>query len=307
MKMGSADLEFAVSQACSLLVCGRGLISALLQVLFELTHRGFVCPVFWRRSAGCKPAIQQTPSLRYLLYGLIVLLSTLCRADDLAANFDDANKLYEQGKYPEAIASYEQILKSGRAAAPLYFNLGNAFFKARQIGRAINAYEKAEALSPRDPDILANLRFARNQVQGPTFISTRSQQWLQKLSLNEWTVATCAMVWICLLLLAARFLRPSLWLALRGWAVAAGACAVLGAVLLGLDYYQAKVQPTAVITASSATLHQAPLTESPGPVTLSDGAEVKVLDRKNEWLQVSTDNRRIGWVRRDEVAVPLTD
>ena len=33
-----------------------------------------------------------------------------------------------------------------------------------------------------------------------------------------------------------------------------------------------------------------------------DGAELRVLDRKDDWLQVSDGARRIGWVKRSEVA-----
>jgi Flp pilus assembly protein TadD len=68
----------------------------------------------------------------------------------------------------EAAAAYEQILTNGAVSPALYFNLGNAHFKAGQLGRAIAAYRQAERLTPRDPDVRANLQFARNRVQGPT-------------------------------------------------------------------------------------------------------------------------------------------
>src|SRR5262249_48343930 len=42
------------------------------------------------------------------------------------------------------------------------YNLGNALFKGGKIGLAILNYRRAEFLAPRDPDIAANLAFARN-------------------------------------------------------------------------------------------------------------------------------------------------
>ena len=83
------------------------------------------------------------------------------------ARFDTANKLYAQSKFKEAATAYNQLIEEGSISPALYFNLGNAFFKSGQIGRAIGAYRQAEEMSPRDPDVRANLQFARNLVSGP--------------------------------------------------------------------------------------------------------------------------------------------
>src|SRR5262245_5392479 len=124
--------------------------------------------------------------------------------------FDSANKLYEQGKYPEAASAYSQLTQNGHASAPVYFNLGNALFKSGQNGKAIAAYRQAERLSPRDPDIRANLLFARGQTQGPTLSITKWQNWLNRLALNEWALVTTIAFWTFFLLLAAIQIRPSL-------------------------------------------------------------------------------------------------
>ena len=118
---------------------------------------------------------------------LLSLISLPVLAQSVTATFDNANKLYEQGKFAEAAALYEKLLQSGHVADALYFNMGNAFFKGGQIGRAIAAYVQAQRIAPRDPDVRANLQFARNQVQGPTFLPERFSRWLGKLTLNEWT------------------------------------------------------------------------------------------------------------------------
>src|SRR5262245_50565847 len=100
---------------------------------------------------------------------LLFLSSAHAASESAGPPFDSANLLYEQGKFAEAASAYQSLLKSGRTSAAVYYNLGNAFFKAGQIGRAIAAYARAEQITPRDPDLRANLQFARNQVQGPTF------------------------------------------------------------------------------------------------------------------------------------------
>src|SRR6266511_3325281 len=101
---------------------------------------------------------------------LFLLLWTSCpglaRAGDVSAAFEQANKYYEQSNFTEAAAAYARMIDGGHVSPALYFNLGNALFKSGQIGRAIFNYRLAQLLAPRDPDVRANLRFARNQVEG---------------------------------------------------------------------------------------------------------------------------------------------
>jgi hypothetical protein len=59
------------------------------------------------------------------------------QAKEVSAEFDQANKLYEEGKYSEAAALYESAVKAGQVSPALCFNLGNALFKAGQPGRAL--------------------------------------------------------------------------------------------------------------------------------------------------------------------------
>ncbi len=242
-------------------------------------------------------------ALAWCVAAVMVLGTSWVHAADPGSAFDSANKLYAQGKFNEAATNYADIIRSGQASAPVYFNLGNAFFKAGQIGRAILAYRHAKAIAARDPDILANLQFARNQVQGPGLSQTAISRYLGKLSLNEWTLAAAAAVWLCFLLMMLAQWRPAWRTALRGWTFTCAATAVLVCGCLGAQYYRLRVHPTAVIIAADAPLHQAPLAESPSPLALHDGAEVRVLDRKDDWVQVSADNRRIGWIQREQAVV----
>jgi tetratricopeptide (TPR) repeat protein len=232
---------------------------------------------------------------------LIVACALRVEAQISSSAFDAANKLYEQGKFVEAAAGYEKLLQSGQASEALYFNWGNALFKAGQIGRAIAAYERGEQIAPRDPDVRANLQFARNQVQGPTLLPDKLWRWLGKLSLNEWTWLASAALWLWFILLTLLQWRPVLRPALRSYAAWIGAVAVVLCACFAGAFYFAHWKPRAIIVAPEAVARQAPLDESQSAFTLHDGAELEVLDQKDLWLQVQVDPRRIGWVRRDSV------
>jgi SH3-like domain-containing protein len=71
-------------------------------------------------------------------------------------------------------------------------------------------------------------------------------------------------------------------------------------------FYSERIAQRAIIVAKDAIARQAPLEESQNAFTLHDGAELQVLDQKDEWLQVRADTRRIGWVRKESVVDPRT-
>jgi tetratricopeptide (TPR) repeat protein len=96
-----------------------------------------------------------------LLTGLI-LLNPRTRADSAAVSA--ANALYESGHAAEAIQMYEQLVAQGVEDSGLFYNLGNAYYRQNDLGRALLNYELAARLAPRDPDIEANLALARTQA-----------------------------------------------------------------------------------------------------------------------------------------------
>ena len=235
---------------------------------------------------------------------LVAWLPFCSRADLSASAFESANKLYEEGKFAEAAAAYESLVQSRQVSAALYFNLGNAWFKSGQIGRAIAAYRQAEQITPRDPDLRANLQFARNQTPAPTLSPSRWQRWLGRLTLNEWTLLAAGAVWLWLGLLAILQWRPALRPLLRGYVVTLAVLVALLFVCVAAALREARFTRTAIVIADEATVRYGPLAESPAAFTVHDGAELRVLDQKEEWLQVNAGPGRVGWLRRDQTLLP---
>jgi tetratricopeptide (TPR) repeat protein len=235
-----------------------------------------------------------------LAFLLLALYPACSRAALSTAAFELANKLYEEGKFAEAATAYEKLAQSGQASAALCFNLGNAFFKSGQIGRAIAAYRQAEQLAPRDPDLRANLQFARNQTQAPTLSPGRWQRWLGRLTVNEWTLLAAVAVWLWLLLLALLQWRPALKPALRSYVLALAILAGVLCVCAAAALRETRFTRTAIVITRDAVARYGPLAESPTAFTVHDGAELRVLDQKDDWLQVSAGPRKVGWLRRDQ-------
>lgn len=119
-------------------------------------------------------------SLCFLLIGIVGVSASV---------FDEANAKFKSGDYAGAAASYEEMLVKSGPDATVYYNLGNSYQKLKQHGPAILAYERARLITPRDPDLSANLALARKAATAfeGTEAGPEWQATLRYLSRNEWS------------------------------------------------------------------------------------------------------------------------
>ncbi len=224
-------------------------------------------------------------------------------AADFASAFSTANRFYALGKFPEAAKAYETILQTGARSPALLFNYGNAEFKSGNLGHAIAAYRRAELLAPRDSEIRANLDFVRNQVQGTTFRQSIWQNWADVLTLNEGAVLTAVLFWLTFALLIARQLRPALAPKLKTATRFFAVLTIFSASVLGLQAANHFSAQTAVVISNAAIARSGPFDEAQNAFPLHDGAELPVLDRHEDWIQVADGSGKTGWLPVKQVEI----
>ena len=157
--------------------------------------------------------------LKYLLLILIIFLiqTASVLADHNQYLFDEANKLYQQEQYQEAIYNYLEIIKNGYESWQLYYNLGNAYYKTRQFGRAILNYERALKQNPKNEDILFNLQIANMSVVDKITIPPQFfiSKWLSKLK-SLWGMQTLTFMAIGAYLLTTLLIVAKIFIRKRG-------------------------------------------------------------------------------------------
>ncbi|MCK5862992.1 MAG: tetratricopeptide repeat-containing protein, partial [Candidatus Hydrogenedentes bacterium] len=78
---------------------------------------------------------------------LLITLTLFSLPPDGAALFEESNTAYHEGQYTDAIAGYEKLQHQFEVKnAALFFNLGNAWRKNGNPGKAILYYEMALAM-----------------------------------------------------------------------------------------------------------------------------------------------------------------
>jgi tetratricopeptide (TPR) repeat protein len=166
-------------------------------------HIGAQPSWLWGRRASCLPrnGIDQArrpvaPKARCLCYTIacaLVVSSAFAQSD---AEFAKANEEYAQGHFKEAIAGYETLVRAGQWNANLFYDLGNAYFRARDFGRAILNYERALALVQHHPEATANLQIARDESRALELQPTRLERYLQSASVNQYSIGAAVAFWL---------------------------------------------------------------------------------------------------------------
>jgi len=121
------------------------------------------------------------------VYFLLLSMATVF-ANTPQELFDQANNAYNKGQYTKAIEQYEAILASEEFSTEIYYNLGNAYWKNKKLGKAVLNFERVLKLSPNDNDTAYNLAIVQEQlvddldIIGTFFLKKWWQSFYQSLS-----------------------------------------------------------------------------------------------------------------------------
>ena len=230
--------------------------------------------------------------------GLLIVAATL-HADPAA--FKKANELFYAKQYDEAAAAYQKLSTEG-SSANLLFNMGNAYFKADELGRALAAYQRALLLSPRNPDIVKNLRFTQQKVLSEPVPQTLRQQWLRKISLNEWTLIASFFATILLILLTLRQVKkingPSVL-----WAQVTGGITFITILLLIMAVADYSGNNRVFAVRDGVIVRSNPVEQSPELFQATDGMEFVVIESNGAFLNVRSGSGTTGWIHEDDLAL----
>lgn len=239
-----------------------------------------------------------------LLFAVILVRATSVRASEYDAQWDRANTAYMNGDWAGATAIYDSIEKAGMASVKLYYNMGGAYFKNGQIGKAVLYYNKALRIDPTDEDTQYNLRVANGYVKDqievvPEFFVSR---WVRSVrtAVNSNTWAVISLVSGLLMLVALMVYLLPLGLTLRkvgfSLAVVMGALTLLSVNFASEQRRNALHSSDAIVMLGAAPVKSSPDRTSKDIFVIHEGTQVTVLDRLGDWCQVSIADGNKGWL-----------
>lgn len=248
---------------------------------------------------------------KILLVIVFIVASISSYAGTADSLFQKGNEAYQKENYELAIACYQAIVEDGYEGAVLYYNLGNAYFKAKQNAEAILWYERALRLDPSNEDIKHNIAFANLQITDkievlPELFITRCWRSLsQSMTVTGWAIM--AVAFVCLFALAIGTMVAS---RRRGISIAAFvvACVSLIIVVFSLVFASQEAkryvnQPEAIVMQSVVNAKGAPNETGNTLFVIHAGLKVAVTDRVSNWMEIKLPNGEKGWIEASSVEI----
>lgn len=240
------------------------------------------------------------------LYGLCLVLWGLGALQAQHSSiFDEGNSAFKAGDFVKAADRYEKMISQGETSFSLFYNLGNSQFRLGENGRAILSYERAKLLSPRDPDLRANLALARKNVA--VFDKERFNPWadaaLTFLNRNEWSwLTTGAALWIGMVAILSGVLQQcsNSFLKLRFASVIASIMILLlGIIVLRLRREESQ---QGIVVAKEASVRLSPFDKAESIGAPGEGRKVQIGSKNAEFFFIQVPGTDLqGWMHRTEV------
>ena len=196
---------------------------------------------------------------------LLIFACMLTIVSAAAQTKAEADSAYVQEDYEKAISIYNQLLETG-VSAPVYYNLGNAYYRKGDMAHAILAYERAYLLDPGD------------------------DQWGR-------AVVVCFALFV-LATLVYFFVGRLLW---RKVGFGVGLTALCLAVLFHIFAYQQQQKllqrSYAIVLSSSLTVKSTPSNSGTDLFVLHEGTKVQITDdAMKDWKEIRLADGKVGWV-----------
>lgn len=214
--------------------------------------------------------------------------------------------------FRKAAATWASLRESGVHNAKLEFNIGNAWMLTGDAGRAIASYRRAAAIDPANEVVREGLEAARKRagVAAPTNgVRTIAQRGVELARRAQafaapkvWIVAAGLLWLVGWAAISVRFLMAN-----RGMGRLAIACWILAVIVVGApisDALDQRSSASGVVVAREAVARTGPsegVYEPAFKEPLRAGLEVRIRERRGEWMRVALPDNKEAWVRGEQI------
>ena len=223
----------------------------------------------------------------------------------LEASYRSADALYQSGQYQQAAEKYEQIVDSIQNSA-VYYNLGNAYFRLGNRGKAILNYERAKRLMPRDKDTNFNLKVAKaRNVDSFDLVKPLSGFSLLYGALHPNEIVWVGLIpyWIAAIsLIVIQFIQNHHFQRALRYVVLIGCLGWLVSLLvLGLKIREINL-PYAIVIANEVMVRSEPdLGSETIALPLHEGTKIQLQEERNDWVKIYLPDENSGWLTADAI------
>ena len=217
--------------------------------------------------------------------------------------WEKGNQAYIDGDYAAAVTAYQAIENRGYSSSRLYYNMGNAYYKQGQIGRAILYYNRALVVSPSMDDARHNLEIAEAQTKDniavvPEFFLNRYMRTLRSvISCSAWSAMSVAFFGVMLLFLLIFLLGSRIKVRKVGFYGAVVSLLLFVVVtIFGISARNSIIdRPAAIVMSSAISVKSSPDRAATDLFVLHEGTKVEVSSEVDGWSEITIADGKKGW------------
>ncbi len=247
--------------------------------------------------------------MKKLIFFLILLIGVNGLAQNLDSLFVEANKLYQQESYIEALKLYEEIESNHVESGELFYNMANIYYKTNQVAPSIYYYEKALQLDPNDKDISFNLSFAQRMILDniealPKSLGQRFRDSIiLRFTYNTWAKIAVGLAFLFSVLFLLYHFSYSTSKK-RIYFITS----ILSVIFVSLsvffafkNYTYIKSTYYGIIFASQTKIKSAPTISSDVNFELHEGTKVQILESLDNWKKIKIADGKTGWMNEEDL------
>ena len=229
-----------------------------------------------------------------------------------AATKAEADQAYQENKFADAITAYEAILETEGESADIYYNLGNCYYKTKNIAKAVLNYERAWLLKPGDADIRFNLELARSKTidqitpTSEVFIVTWIKNITNLMSEKEWGITAIISFLLLLIGLALYIFGNRIILKKIGFIAAAVFLIVCISANMFANGQKNKIvsRSGAIVMSPTITVKSTPNESGTDLFVLHEGTKVYIEDDSMKgWKEIRLEDGKEGWLPASAIEV----
>ena len=229
-----------------------------------------------------------------------------------SATKEEADKAYQENNFKDAIEKYEQILETEGESADIYYNLGNSYYKDKNMAKAVLNYERALLLDPGNSDARFNLELACGKTvdqivpMREIFIVSWIKSIANCMSERGWGIMGIVSFLVLLGSLMLYIFGKRLVLKKIGF-IAAVLCLIVTVssnLFANSQKDRLQIRSGAIIMAPSITIKSTPDETGTDLFVLHEGTKVYIEDNTmKEWKEIRLEDGKKGWIQTKNIEV----